>query len=180
MNPLPATMFALLLAASSSDEVLHARLLDLSRHDQQVMQLPEAERERELRLQVDALRALVARGGWPTISRVGVDGARAAWQVVQHADFDPQFQGAALAQLRELLAIGEANADNVAHLEDRVAHARGRPQLYGTQGACQGGVWKPFQLREDARVDLRRKVAGLEPLSDYVARASRVMCGGAS
>lgn len=43
------------------------------------------------------MKAIVDEHGWPKESSVGVEGAEAAWLIVQHAVLDPEFQKNALA-----------------------------------------------------------------------------------
>lgn len=59
------------------------------------------------------LRGVVDATGWPGRSRVGDDGAVAAWLIAQHADQDPAFQRRCLDLVGEL-AEGEVDADKVA------------------------------------------------------------------
>ncbi|WP_425413552.1 DUF6624 domain-containing protein [Micromonospora rhizosphaerae] len=82
------------------------------------------------------MKEIVHKYGWPTIDLVGKDGEDAAWAIAQHSDFDLAFQQEALALLREAAAHGRASPGNLAYLEDRVAVAKGEPQVYGTQMRC--------------------------------------------
>ncbi|HEY6696934.1 MAG TPA: DUF6624 domain-containing protein, partial [Acidimicrobiales bacterium] len=66
------------------------------------------------------------------------------------------------------LEAGQADATEVAYLEDRVAVNRGEPQRYGTQVRCRGGRPEPATpLADPATVDADRVEVGLEPLADY-------------
>lgn len=114
------------------------------------------------------LAAIVARRGWPGRSLVGVDGANAAWVLVQHADADTAFQSRVLSLLDRAYRAGEATGEQLALLTDRVATARRAPQEYGTQLDIVAGraVLKP--VRDSANVDTRRAVVGLPPLREYL------------
>ena len=114
------------------------------------------------------LSALVARNGWPGRSLVGVDGADAALVLVQHADADTAFQARALQLLARAYRKGEVTGQQLALLTDRVATARGNPQVYGTQLEVVAGraVLKP--LIDSAGVDGRRAAVGLPPLREYL------------
>lgn len=188
-----ATMCALLalsffgqaVAAAAAKPDLRAVLMDLMAADQQVMREKASgaagEQEARVRLQanVSRLKALVEAHGWPTISAVGADGAQAAWLVAQHADHDPAFQHEALKHMTALVPAGEVNRADVAMLTDRVAVADRKPQPFGTQGGCGSqGRFEPFAIAEPEQVDARRAAWDLEPLPQYVDRASRHMCSG--
>jgi hypothetical protein len=114
------------------------------------------------------LKRIVAERGWPGRSVVGVDGANAAFLLVQHADRDTAFQARVLPLLERAYAAGEAEGQQVALLTDRLAIARGAPQVYGSQADVIGGrvVLKP--IADSAGVDARRARVGLPPLAEYV------------
>lgn len=109
------------------------------------------------------LREAVAKHGWPGKRVVGVDGANAAWLLVQHADADLAFQKECLAKMEPLVAAGEVTAKDYAYLWDRVAVAEGRPQRWGTQ--FDGD--EPAPIEDAKNVDARRKAIGLPPLAEY-------------
>jgi hypothetical protein len=111
-------------------------------------------------------------GGWPTRSKVGLDGCRAAWVVAQHAISRPAFQHRCLALLREAVGHGDAPAVHAAYLEDRIRFNEGRPQVYGTcLDRDEGGRLSPGQLEDPERVDQRRREVGLPPLAEGLRRA---------
>jgi len=113
------------------------------------------------------MKELVTRHGWPTIARVGEEGAGNAWLLVQHADQDVDFQEQCLLLLREAVAEGQASPKNLAYLEDRTAMHRGRPQRYGTQFVQKDGSMQPYTLEDPARVDAWRAEVGLGTLAEY-------------
>jgi hypothetical protein len=115
------------------------------------------------------LKEIIEEHGWPGYDLVGEEGEEAAWVLAQHADLDPAFQEQALGLLREAVAQGQASPGNLAYLEDRVAVAQGRPQLYGTQMGCRKEGPVPATPIEDPEgLDERRAEAGLPPHSEYV------------
>lgn len=119
------------------------------------------------------LRHMVAERGWPAGSRVGEDGARAAWLLAQHADEDPAFQAEILALMEPLVARGEAEPRLFAMLTDRVRLARGEKQLYATQFANDDhGVMRPLPTEDWDTIDERRDAVGLPPLSEYAKTLS--------
>ena len=114
------------------------------------------------------LRDVVARLGWPGRRAVGADGADAAFVLAQHADRDTAFQAFVLPLMRRAVLLGDASGQQVALLTDRLAVARGLPQVYGTQADVTNGrvVLKP--IADSAAVDARRAAMGLPPLRDYL------------
>lgn len=115
--------------------------------------------------------------GWFRISIYGSSASHAAWLLVQHSDLDPTWQKEVLEVLKPLAAQGEASWRDVAYLEDRIAAAESKPQVYGTQGKCQGGTWSPFEISDPGQVDERRIAIGLAPIDEY-AKQFKDMCGG--
>jgi hypothetical protein len=116
------------------------------------------------------LNDLVDARGWPGTSLVGKDGANAAWLLAQHADHRPDLQRKFLGLLRAAVTDGEAEARNLAYLEDRVRVADGRPQLYGTQFQGMGEDLAPHPIEDPDGLDERRQAVGLPPLAEYEAR----------
>lgn len=105
---------------------------------------------------VELMRKIVAEHGWPGRSLVGPDGAMAAWVLAQHLDEEPALQRQCLGLLERAVADGEADAESLAYLTDRVLVNEGKPQRYGTQGNGAAG--------DVSRVNANRKVVGLPPL----------------
>ena len=107
------------------------------------------------------LKEIVARDGWITTTKFGVKASKAAFAIVQHAVNDPDLMRATLAQLGPLAAKGEVDGTDYARMYDRVAlEFDHKPQRYGSQLGCHGGVWRPRTLEDPERVDERRKAIG--------------------
>jgi hypothetical protein len=106
------------------DDALRTELLALEEADQafrrHMNELMEEEVARTRRI-----REIVESHGWPGRSLVGEDGAAAAWLLVQHADDDPAFQERALELMRTAVDAGDADAQQLAYLVDRVRVAVG-------------------------------------------------------
>ena len=114
------------------------------------------------------LKRVVEARGWPRVSEVGEEGARAAWLLVQHADSDPDFQERVLRLMEPLVEEGEALPADFALLTDRVLLARGLPQVYGTQFTSDdAGAMRPRPTADWAQVDQRRAEMGLAPMAEY-------------
>lgn len=140
----------------TSHPELRAELLEMSRVDQKARKRSLIDFDEVMKIDkknTERLIAIVAEHGWPTISMVYEDGARAAWLLVQHADQNPEFQKTVLKLMEKLLDTNEVHRSNYAYLYDRT-HT---PQLYGTQGECKGsGVWVPREIEDPENVDKRR------------------------
>ncbi|MFF3432162.1 DUF6624 domain-containing protein [Streptomyces sp. NPDC002602] len=158
---------------------LTAELLRRMDEDQEVRRIPAGEWTHEAteRLMAvdasnrEALRHIIAGHGWPGISLVGKEGARAAWLIAQHADADPVFQGRARDLLASAVEAGDAEPQHLAYLTDRCLVGAGEPQLYGTQYGADG----PRPVADPDQLDERRAAVSLGPHAEYDAqmRASR-------
>lgn len=114
------------------------------------------------------LRDMVQRHGWPDRDVVGVDAARAAFLLVQHADQDTAFQALMLDSLRASFDRGQAEGSHVALLTDRILVARGELQRFGTQTQMRDGRFVFHPILDSANVDARRRAMGLPPLAEYL------------
>jgi hypothetical protein len=122
------------------------------------------------RERTERLREILDEHGWPTHDLVGEDGSTAAWVIAQHSDLDVDFQREAFDLMEAAVADDQADASELAYLEDRIAANTGRPQRYGTQIGCVDGEPTPgTPLAEPDRVDELREDVGLAPLDDYYA-----------
>lgn len=139
--------------------LLEAKVEDQAARDEAKRSDSESTRARvraSSKRSVELLRKIVTEHGWPGRSLVGPDGAMAAWVLAQHLDEEPALQRQCLALLERAVADGEADAESLAYLTDRVLVNEGKPQRYGTQGNGAAG--------DVARVNANRKAIGLAPL----------------
>jgi hypothetical protein len=117
------------------------------------------------------LADLVDSHGWPTIDRVGEDGAEAAWLIAQHAISLPGFCRRCLAELKRAAEAGGVPQWQPAYLEDRIRWLEGRPQLYGTSFDWdERGLMSPTPIEDPEGVDARRAAVGLDPIGEAAAR----------
>ena len=123
--------------------------------------------------QANRVQQIVTEFGWPTPDMVGTDASQAAWIVVQHADNDKEFQYRMLKIMRPLALEGKINPANYAYLYDRTH----RPQLYGTQGKCDGTDFTPFPIQDIEDIDNRRREMKMTTAQAYWNMASERMCG---
>ncbi|MFC7344520.1 DUF6624 domain-containing protein [Saccharopolyspora griseoalba] len=156
-------------AARPADD-LHAELLLRAARDQTAREKFEVNRESWAsvkRLDADNtawLAEVIAVHGWPGHALVGSDGAHAAWLLAQHATADCQC--AWLELLRDAVDRDDAQASDLAYLEDRVHMHLGKPQLTGTQwfGLSRDSI-RLYPLAEPDRVNALRATASLAPLA---------------
>lgn len=116
------------------------------------------------------LKSQVAARGAPTVAMVGVEGMRALWTLVQHADSDPEFQQQMLDAFRPQLATGRFNRSAFAMLTDRVLVHQGKPQRYGSQftpDPAHAGKMITDPVEDIAHLDQRRATVGLMPAEEY-------------
>lgn len=118
------------------------------------------------RKNMSRLEEIIKEHGWPGKSLVGEKGARAAFLVVQHADLEPQKKY--LPLLKEAVAKGEADASDVAMLEDRILVTEGKKQIYGTQLHRVEGKLELYPIEGEENVDARRAAVGLPSLAEYL------------
>lgn len=121
----------------------------------------------------ERMAGILGDTGWPGEARVGREGAKAAWLIVQHAIGQPGLQRQALEALGAAAERGEVPAWQGAMLEDRIRTQEGRPQRYGTQLDWDAsGSLSPLPIEDPASVNRLRQAVGLRPLEDEV-RAQR-------
>jgi len=111
---------------------------------------------------------IIAQHGWPALTLVGDDGARAAWALAQNATENPSFQKRCLEAMQKAPK-GAVPGLFVAYLEDRVRHNEGRLQYYGTLLEVANGKVRALPIEDEKNVDARRKAAGLEPLAHFIS-----------
>lgn len=105
---------------------------------------------------------MMTKIGWPSHSKVGRDGAHAAWNIVQHAVFNPPLMRICLAKMREALENKEVDGIDYAYLYDRY------------QGVCNlekidYGIIRNIPIRDEYMVEQRRREVGFkQSLTDYL------------
>ena len=114
------------------------------------------------------LKHIIAVYGWPTYSLVGQTASYDAWLVLQHCN--DSFQKACLPLLEVAVKNGQASAQNLAYLQDRILYNNGEKQIYGTQvGQVNGsGRMRLGPVENEEYLDSRREILGLEPIGVYV------------
>ena len=107
--------------------------------------------------------------GWLGTKIIGVEGNATLFLVIQHSDIKTQLKY--LPMMREAVKIKNAQARDLALLEDRVALKQGKRQIYGSQiGRDQEtGEYFVSPLTDPENVNKRREEVGLGTLSDYIS-----------
>lgn len=159
------------------NEELRTELLARADRDQTARKsLPPAQRDQQWeqviapvdRANTARMRQIVAEYGWPGYALAGVDGAHAAWLLVQHAP--AEFQEECLPLLEDAVTRGDAAPRDLAYLTDRVLMHRGEPQIYGTQYQVMDGRLSLWIVRDPDRLDQRRAALGLPSEPENRAR----------
>ena len=91
--------------------------------------------------------------GWPTHSKVGRDGAHAAWNIIQHAVFNPLLMKRSLEEMKKELANKEVDGVDYAYLYDRF-------QAVCYLGKQDYGIVRRVPIREEYLLEQRRKEIG--------------------
>lgn len=115
------------------------------------------------------VKNILNKRGWLGPDIIGYRGSSALFLVVQHADLESQSKY--LPMIREAVKKGQANAADLALLEDRVALGKGGRQIYGSQVRRDDntGTYYVSPLIDPDQVDKRRAEVGLEPIQSYLS-----------
>lgn len=166
-----------LLTRLAADQAVR---IDLAKKQSEGLALDSLDVERLITVDTantEWLMGVVTAHGWPGRSAVGADGANAAFLLVQHADRNTAFQALVLPLLEQAYASGDAEGQQVALLTDRLASARGLPQVYGSQAGIADGRVVLRPIGDSASVDARRARMGLLPLAQYVRLLDSLYAG---
>jgi len=169
-------------SGAARNAALRQELLTMVREDQalrqKVVAAPDSVAVEELRAldrrHTSRLKEIVLAQGWPDTAQVGLDGALAAFVLVQHADQDLAFQAEMLPHVDEAYRRGELPGECVALLTDRVRLASGEPQIYGTQATIVDGSVQIRPVDDPDGLDRRRELMGMIPMAEYKAQLARM------
>jgi hypothetical protein len=115
------------------------------------------------------LKVIIEQFGWPGFRIVGPEGTEKMWLLVQHCDWDIEFQKMCLQLLKEAVTEEDAPKRHLAYLMDRVLINEGKPQLYGTQVQITDGEILLSPVEDPDHLDERRKSMGLSPFAEYLS-----------
>ena len=114
------------------------------------------------------IKKILDERGWLGPKVIGIEGARTLFLVIQHADLETQIKY--LPMMRNAVAWDEAEASQLALLEDRINMRQGKRQVFGSQiGVDQEtGEYYVYPLMDPDKVDEYRASVGLPPLAEYI------------
>ncbi len=114
-----------------------------------------------------SVEQILAKCGMPNVDTAGDKGMSAIWLVIQHASADKRTKY--FPQLLEAAKKGDLERQDIALMQDRMLMDAGKQQLYGSQITMnEDGNYELYDLKEPSKVDSRRAIMGLGPLSEYV------------
>jgi len=167
------------------DKSLQKELIQIFYDDQNIRhQFIEAEKQygfkssvadslAQIMIKIDSINLqkienILDKKGWVGKDLVGEQASMTIFLVIQHSDLETQKKY--LPMMREAVKKGNANAANLALLEDRIAIWEGRKQIYGSQLYYDEKKGKYFvsPIEDPDNVDKRRAEVGLGPISEYV------------
>jgi hypothetical protein len=167
------------------DKSLQKELIQIFYDDQNIRhQFIEAEKQygfkssvadslAQIMIKIDSINLqkienILDKKGWVGKDLVGEQANMTIFLVIQHSDLETQKKY--LPMMREAVKKGNANAANLALLEDRIAIWEGRKQIYGSQLNYdeKKGKYFVYPIEDPDNVDKRRAEVGLGPISEYV------------
>lgn len=114
-----------------------------------------------------AVEQILDKCGMPTIETAGEKGMSAIWLVIQHDSGEKRKKY--FPMLLEASKKGDIERQEIALMQDRMLMESGEPQLYGSQLFMNpDGSYELHEIKEPTKVDARRAMMNLGPLSEYV------------
>ncbi|QES90713.1 DUF6624 domain-containing protein [Rhizosphaericola mali] len=131
----------------------------------------------------DSLDKYISQYGYLGPKEVGIMGADIVWVMVQHADFDFEFQKRMWSAMKIALKNDDCNPSNYALLTDRILVHENKKQRYGTQfhyvKKYQNGkvvqVHELWPIENTKHLDSLRKSMQLPPLKTYLQQMKNQM-----
>jgi len=117
-----------------------------------------------------ALDKIISNHGWPTISKVGIEGTRLAWLIAQHSICTPDLQRKFLVILSKEAEKGDIPKRQVAMLSDRILFNEGKPQIYGTVLDWNKHGELTCKLEHPEKIDELRNSVGMPPFEQDRAK----------
>lgn len=125
-------------------------------------------------INTENMKKIIKENRWPTINLVGKKASRNAWLLVQHADYDKNFQKKCLSLMIKVFKNNpnDIAKDNIAYLKDRILINDGKKQLFGTQFVInKQNKLIPRPIKDIKNLEKRRREYNLPPFSDYLEMA---------
>ncbi|WP_125916347.1 DUF6624 domain-containing protein [Hymenobacter coccineus] len=127
--------------------------------------------QRVIRTNFPTVKKILDTYGYPNFTLVGQESSDHYFTLVQHSDFNQDFQQRVLKIMRREVDNKNASGKQYAFLTDRIATTKGDPQVYGTQVLMSGNS-KVKPCISPAELNKRRKSVGLEPIEDYLKKCN--------
>jgi L-rhamnose mutarotase len=129
--------------------------------------------QRVIRRNFPAVKRILDTYGYPNYTMVGQESSNHYFTLVQHSDFNQDFQQRVLKIMRQEVHNKNASGKQYAFLTDRIAITKGEPQVYGTQLLMSGNS-KVKPCIAPSKLNKRRKSVGLEPIEDYLKKSNEL------
>lgn len=166
--------------------LVHDQIEEMAREDQQARSSDSAEREKsahDLRARssmtdkqnLEKIRSIFDRYGYPTAAQIGRDGVTAFWLLIQHADNDSKLQRKMLLGAKMRMDELDLPKSIYAYLIDRNQYNLNASQTYGTQLKIVGAHILFPGLINPREVDAKRASMCLPPLQDYIDAYKRLV-----
>ncbi len=127
-----------------------------------------AKYQRVIRTNFPLIQSILNNHGFPGYDLVGKEGSANYFLLVQHSDFDINFQKKALTFMKKQVDKKNASGSTYAFLVDRVELNSGNEQIYGTQVQMGRNGTKLKPCIDTLNLDKRRKAVGLMPIKEYL------------
>jgi len=115
--------------------------------------------QRVTRTNFSTVRRILDTYGYPNYDLVGEESSKHYFLLVQHSDFDLNFQQRVLKIMRREVNNKKASGQQYAFLVDRIAINQGKPQVYGTQVLMSGNTKTKPCIAPD--IPITKRVANL-------------------
>jgi hypothetical protein len=126
-------------------------------------------------VKIDSLNLIIVTDiidtkGWLGKSVIGEKGNKTLWLVIQHSNIETQEKY--LPIMKQAVLLGNAEAKDMALLEDRLLLAKGEKQIYGSQLMRDNATGELFvqPIYDPDNVDKRRLEIGLDSMSVNLRR----------
>lgn len=121
------------------------------------------------------MKKIIKERGWPGKSLVGAKASASAFLLVQHADYDLNFQKMCLSLIKQAVKRNDTSKWQIAYLTDRILMNQKNKQIYGTQFSFDKKLEKviPYPIKNKKRFNELRKSFGLEPFEKYKKKVEK-------
>ena len=159
-------------------EEIKNKLLDLLKEDQEMRKntnVSISEINKFDKKSTEALKTIIKKIGWPTISKVGDAAAHAAWVISQHTK-DENFLTECMLLMRE--NVNDISKKDLAYIEDRVSMLKNGYQIYGTLVKSEEldgkMVTEVLPVKNTENLNKLRYEMGLESLENQLKRCEEI------